>query len=189
MQRSNTIFLRQRYLIIVLCSLALAACGGAYVEDESYYYEDNHHLSYDEPELKQFHVIDTYATNTEFDSETFLALSPYVNAGEFEIYWDSDSDDHYFVEFFFNTRPTPIGGELISTEQCGPYDYCHSHQYQFCEYAPSLYLACESSSGDYHSTYIGHRLSSIPQDAYLILQVCDDQFYYCEYEARRVSME
>ncbi len=181
--------LNTRRLAIVLCSLTLMACGGTYYEEESYSYEDDYSHSYDEPELYQFHVIDTYETNTEFDNETHLALSPYINTGEFEIYWNADSDDDYFVEFYFNTSPNPIGGELISTEWCGPYEYCHDHQYQFCEYTPSLYLSCESSSGDYHSSYIGNRLTEVPQDAYLILQVCDSQFYYCEYEARQVSME
>ncbi len=180
-------------LLVVLASL-LAACGeGGYSVESEYYYDSSHdshyHATYDEPELYQFHVIDTYETNTEFDTNTLLALSPYENGGEFEIYWDTESRDEYVVEFLFNTQPSPFGARIVSQEYCGPYDYCDDNQYQFCEYTSNLYLACESSSGDYSERYIGDQLETIPQDAYFILQVCDTQFFYCEYETRQVSME
>ncbi|MFL0800683.1 MAG: hypothetical protein K6L80_09570 [Agarilytica sp.] len=183
-------------LLIALVSL-LAACGeGGYSVETEYYYdsshdhhESDHQYAHDEPELYQFHIIDTYETNTEFDTHTFLALSPYENGGEFEIYWETESRDEYVVEFLFNTQPSPFGARTISQEYCGPYDYCDDNQYQFCEYTSNLYLACESSSGDYSERYIGDQLDTIPQDAYMILQVCDTQFFYCEYEARQVSME
>lgn len=174
-------------VILLLIPLMLAACGGGEHHEDEHYYDDSY--SQDEPELYQFHVIDTYQTNSEFDHDTYLALSPYVNAGEFEVYWETESDDDYVVELLFNEHPSPVGALTISTQWCGPYDYCHDNQYQFCEYTSNLYLACETSSGDYQSNYIGDRLQTIPQNAYLILQVCDSNYFYCEYETRSVSME
>ncbi len=138
--------------------------------------------------MREFHVIDTYGTNTEFDNID-LALSPFINAGEFEVFWDVRSDYDYFVELRFNDRPTTDGSRLISSELCGPYFYCDDHQYQFCDYTSGLTLECETSSGDFQYDYIGDLLYTIPQDAYLILQVCDTRFYYCEYDVLPVSME
>ncbi|MFL0810926.1 MAG: hypothetical protein K6L76_10975 [Agarilytica sp.] len=186
-----------RFSLLLLTGTVLAACGeaGYYYEEEIVYYEDDyaheheevHHL--DPPALYQFHAIDTYETSSEFDTETDLAISPYVNHGEFELYWETHSYDDYFVEFMFNTRPSPIGAEVVTSEWCGPYEYCNNHQYQFCEYTPNLYLSCETPYGDYQSVYIGDRLATIPEDGYFILQVCDSTLFYCEYQALPVSVE
>lgn len=176
-------------ILLALMALALSACGGGShnTHEDVVYIEISE--NFDEPELYQFHVIDTYETNTEFDENTFLALSPYVNNGEFEVYWDTHSDDEYVVELLFSESPSPVGARTISTEWCGPYEYCDNNQYQFCEYTSNLYLSCESSNGDYQSNYIGDLLHTFPQDSYLILQVCDSNYFYCEYETRTVSME
>ncbi len=182
--------------LLAILSVSLAACGGGYYEEEVYYedryYEEEHYYAddhHDAPTLYNFHVIDTYETNTEFDTQTNLALSPYVNTGLFELFWDTDSFDDYVVEFLFNTQATPVGARTVSTQWCDPSRNCHDQQYQFCEYTANLYLACELSNGDYQSRYIGNALATIPQDAYLILQVCDSNYFFCEYQARSVSME
>lgn len=138
--------------------------------------------------LGQFDVIDTYGTNSEFESAD-LALSPYINFGEFEVFWNAFSDYDYFIELRFNTEPSTSGSRLISSELCSPFFYCYDHQYQFCDYTAGLDIVCESSSGDIQSAYIGDMLPNIPQEGYLILQVCDTGFFQCEYESLFVSME
>ncbi len=179
----------------IIVSVSLAACGGGYYEETYYedrYYSESHLYADDDhdiPTLYQFHVIDTYETNTEFDTQTELAISPYVNSGLFEIFWETDSFDDYVVEFLFNTEASTIGASTVSRQYCGPYQSCHHQQYQFCEYTSNLYLACELPNGDFQSRYIGAELVNIPQDAYFILQVCDSNYFFCEYQARPVSME
>ncbi len=138
--------------------------------------------------LDQFDIIDTYGINSEFDG-TPLALSPYINFGEFEVFWNAYSDYDYFIELRFNTEPTTSGSRLISSELCGPFFYCYDHQYQYCDYTSGLDIVCETSSGDLQSAYIGDMLPNFPQDGFLILQVCDTSFYQCEYQSHFVSME
>lgn len=177
------LFRRLKALTIVLSAALLSACGA-----EGDYNDHDDHRE-DPPALNQFHIIDTYSTNSEFDTNTDLAISPIINAGEFEVFWQVNSDVDYYVEFRINDRATPDGSRLISSELCGPFSFCHNNQYQFCDYSNSLDISCESSSNRQQTTYIGDFLPNIPQDAYFILQVCDSAFFYCEYEARHVSIE
>ena len=178
-----------KLLILLLgSSLFLAAC-----DDD--YHDDHHHdttiiiTDDDEPALYDFHIIDTYGTNTEFDEYTDLALSPLINAGQFEVFWQVESDVDYHLELRFNDKPSTAGSRLLNAEFCGPYYYCHDHQYQYCDYTNGLNIRCESASGDVQSAYVGDLLYEVPQDMYLILQVCDSGFFYCEYQTIHVSME
>lgn len=180
-----TLFRRlQALAFITISAIFVSACGG----DDEYYNDHDHHHD-DPPALRQFDIIDTYGTNSEFDNNTELAISPIINNGEFEIFWRVTSDVDYYVEFRINDRASPNGSRLISSELCGPFSFCHDNQYQFCDYSNSLNVRCESSSNHRQSAYIGDFLPNIPQDAYFILQVCDSAYFYCEYEARHVSIE
>lgn len=179
-----------RLLLIVLTSVlltaGLSACGGT-----TYHYSDegSDHGHIDPPYLTDFHIVDTYGTNTEFEPGLELALSPYANLGEFEVYWNVVGDEDYFVELRFNDVPSTSGSRLISSDLCGPGLYCHSHQYQYCDYSSDFYIDCENASGDWQGDYIGDWVHSIPQYAYLVLQVCDTSFFYCESEIREVVVE
>ncbi|MFT5084881.1 MAG: hypothetical protein ACI9Y1_002937 [Lentisphaeria bacterium] len=193
----NTLSKRIGIFSLIIIAFTLTACGAEvhsslHIEDD-YYEDDNYVTEYhpisEPPHLFQFHIIDTYGTNTEFDEFIFTALSPYINAGEFEVYWEMESDEDYWVELRINDYPTTDGSLLISSDYCGPYYFCHDQQYQFCEYTPGLSINCETPSEEFHSAYIGGLLYTLPQDLYLILQICDSNFYYCEYETRRVSLE
>lgn len=180
--------LTPRILLLVVCA-TLFACGEHY--DDYYHDNGDHHAgnTVDTPILHQFHMIDTYGTNSEFDPVTHLAVSPFINAGQFEIFWDTQSTFDYFVEVRINDAPTTDRSRLISSNLCGPDYYCHDHQYQFCDYSSGFDIFCEASDGSLQSEYIGDLIETIPQDLYFILQVCDTGFYYCEYETRAVSVE
>jgi len=174
----------RNYFIVAFVALTISACGGTtYIE----HHDDHHYV--ETPSLYQFHVIDTYGTNTEFDAPIELALSPYVNSGHFEAYWDLASEGDYFTELRINDIPSTDGSRLITSDMCGPYYPCHDNQYQFCEYTADFDISCETPSGDFQREYVGDMIDDIPDDLYLIFQVCDSSFFYCEYETRRVSME
>lgn len=175
-------------VIALLCmGILIGGCGA---EARLSYHHDNDPIviADDEPTLYQFHIIDTYGVNTEFDSDE-LAISPYVNHGEFEIFWDVFSDGDYFTEIRFNTEPTTDRSRLISSEYCGPGLYCNTHQYQFCDYRSNFFLSCETSDNERQSEYIGDLVTTIPQEVFLIFQVCDVNFFYCEYDVLPVVME
>ena len=176
----------RNFITLVFISILIGACGA---EARLSYYDDDHYdAPDDEPTLYEFHIIDTYGVNTEFDSDE-LAISPYINAGEFEVFWDVYSDGDYFAEVRFNTQPTTDRSRLISSEYCGPGLYCNTHQYQFCDYNTNFYLRCESSDGEVQSEYIGDLITTLPQQGFLILQVCDVNFFSCEYDVLPVVME
>lgn len=175
--------------LIIIAGIIITACGA----EGSVSVHDGHHgndpvVVDDEPALYEFHLVDTYGVNTEFDNDE-LALSPYVNGGEFEVFWDVGSDSDYFVEIRFNTEPTTDRSRLISSEFCGPGLYCDSHQYQFCDYTSGFDIRCETSDGELQNEYIGDLLSVVPQEAFIIFQVCDTNFFYCEYDVLPVIME
>merc|ERR1712137_1532793 len=108
----------------------LAACD----DDHHSGHHSHHQSSRANPELYQFDIIDTYGTNSEFDDTTELALSPLVNAGQFEVFWQTQSDRDYYVELRFNDKPSTDGSRLITSDFCGPFYYCHDNQYQYCDY-------------------------------------------------------
>lgn len=182
----------QRFTLLAFL-LVIAACDDSEVRAYSYHHSETHHhddtYSARAPELHEFHIVDTYGVDSEFDYDTFLALSPVINQGHFEIYWDIHSEQDYFVELRINDSPSVDYSRLIMSEYCGPYLDCHDYQFQFCDYTNGLNIVCESVDGGIQSEYIGDLLLTIPDDQYLILQVCDTNFWSCEYQAWPVSME
>lgn len=188
------------FKLIAIAAIAalLSAChDGHYHAEATYYYDDYHYDDYyyddhhhsDKPVLTTFEMVDTYNTNSEFEPDETLYISPYINSGYFDIYWNIFSDYDYFVEFRFNTDATTVGSRLITSEWCGPGLDCDDHQYQYCEYTSDFYLECESGSGLFQMEYIGDMIHQIPQSAYFIVQVCDTSFFYCESQIRHVVME
>ncbi len=196
-----------KLIAIAATATLLSAChDGHYHAEASYHYDDHHYDDYyyeeyyyeetyyessynDSPVLSTFEIVDTYNTNSEFEPEETLYISPYINSGYFDIYWNIFSDYDYFVEFRFNTEATTVGSRLISSEWCGPGLDCENHQYQYCEYTSDFYLECESGSGSFQMEYIGDMIQEIPQSAYFIVQACDTSFFYCESQIRHVVME
>ena len=177
-------FVRHRRIIVAMLafSFVLSACTD---EDSN----EGGHNTIPGPSLYQFHITDTYNTNTEFDQQTELAISPSVNFGHFEVSWALESDEDYFVELRINDLPFVDGSRLISGHFCGPDYSCHQHQYKYCRYTNSLNIQCEDADGNVESAGIGDLLFEIPQDMYLIMQACDSSYFYCEYQSRHVSIE
>ena len=170
----------------MVLTAGLVACHGDSCYDDCYD-EPTHPASYP-PTLYSVDMVDTYYTNSEYDDE-HLALSPYVNFGEFEVFWDMVSRGDFFVEMKVNTRSDAVGSRVITSDWCSPWSDCYSYQYQYCEYSTDFYLSCETPSGSVQAEYIGDMLHTLPQDLYFILEVCDTSFIYCEYQSFPVLMQ
>ena len=170
-----------RLTLIVSLIFMVSACGGeikVYGTGEPYL-----------PELRQFTVVDSYGTHSDFDPDIPLRVSPYIYFGAFDIQWDVYSFFDYEINFRINTLPSIYGSQLIAADDCSYYTDCYWDQQLYCQYQLDFDVVCESpSSSDIHVSNISHLISTIPQTVYFILEVCND-YAYCEYQAIPVIMD
>lgn len=164
--------------LILVLGLAVAGCGGGSsgVSAHSYNYT---------PALRSFHILDSYDTDTYYSSAP-LALNPYLYHGLFEVYWTANSLEDYRVRLWVNDRPTLTGSVLVHTERCGAGLWCDQAGSLICAYNSDLTMSCDTGPDVVDISYL---FSSIPDDLYLILGVCDIDSSYCEYADYPVTME
>lgn len=165
-------------LWIVLASLSLTACGGGS--------ETTVHVVDYTPELRRFDVVDSYGIDTAEPGTTPLAINPYLYNGLFDVYWKVNSLEDYQVNIRINDMPSPNNSFLIYSEICGQGRACDQAGGLICEYTAELELSCNNST---HPTDIGDLFNEVPQRLYLILQVCDMNSSYCDFESYPVFME
>lgn len=180
---THTYYLRIFILSIIF---GLTACGGGSGSAEV---SLGYSYSGDDTELRQFDVVDTYGNNSEFDSIADLAISPYINGGIFDLFWDIRTDYDYIVDFRINTTPTLAGSQLVFSDYCDSLSSCYNNQYLFCEYQSDFDMICENFRGDTQAAYIGDYINRIPQTLYLILDTCNGEGFNCNYQAIPVLME
>jgi hypothetical protein len=166
-------------VLLIVTLLALPACNYSVAVSSS---------SVD-PELQRFDIIDTYGNNSEFDPLNSLAISPYVNGGEFELFWDINSHQGYYTDLRINTRATLSGSQLVFSSYCDPDFPCHRNQALYCEYQSDFDVICEDSFGDIQRANIAHLISQIPERLYWIFEVCDGYGLNCDYQTIPVLME
>lgn len=181
-----------------LIALGLSAChSDGYEHDDTYYEDDYHATSHPvshvdaSPELTGFYITDTYERSSEFEPNRALAFSPYVNNGHFEINWEVTSYHEYRVELIINDRPQLDNGVILSSSWCGRGEDCGNYSYQSCYYSSDFTIACERPES--HSPAGTHDISPlmdrVPDELYLMLEICDDALFYCEYQTQRITLE
>jgi hypothetical protein len=172
------------FFIILPIIFGLTGCGDDSVEVSlGYSYSDK------DNELYQFDVIDSYGNDSEFDSISNLAISPYINGGVFDLFWDIRTDYDYIVDFRINTTPTLAGSKLVFSDYCDALSLCYDNQYLYCEYQSDFEMVCENFKGDGQASYIGDYIDRIPKTLYLILDTCNGEGFSCNYQAIPVLME
>ena len=173
-----------KLLFSILIVLSLSACRAGAGGDK--------HSSYphDIPEIISFDIVDSYLTNSDFEPGPY-AVSPYIDDGLFELFWHVESFHPYRVELYLNDRSYPDFGVLMSSAWCGFGESCGNESYQYCRYRDNLSMICELPES--FSTYADRDISSlfteIPEDLYFVLEVCDIDLFYCEYQSLAVSLE
>ena len=159
-------------IIIIGMLLLLAGCnsGSVAVYSEVEY---SHH-DYHQPALFSFDISDTADTYSGDYVEPFLELDPYDNNGEFELFWEVDSNDDYIVEYRISQSPSLTDSKLIGEDYCGRDFDCDRTGMQFCQYRPDFSVRCDSYGGSQERIiHIDELLDTVPQTLYIALAVCD----------------
>lgn len=163
----------------LLVCLALVACGGggsvAVAPGEEYL-----------PELRVFDIIDSYETDTATPNRPPLALNPYQYDGLYEVFWAVDSVEDYTVSLRINDRATIANSLLITSQVCGAGRQCDQGGNWLCEYTTDFYMSCDGSVSEVD---IYPLVRQLPQRVYLLLEVCDRNSGYCEYDYYPVTLE
>ncbi len=164
--------------LVMLTSLMIVGCGGgsSAAPDPSYNYT---------PALLSYHIFDSYNTDTD-SSNAPLALNPYLYDGIFEVYWTANSLEDYRVRLSINDRPSLTNSIEFHNERCGVGLWCDLGGSLLCEYGADLTLSCGTNFDPVDISYL---FSTIPEDLYLFLEVCDIDSPYCEYDYYPVTME
>lgn len=162
--------MNNNYLIALLC-VFLSACGGE-VETRAYN---------PAPSLVGFDIVDSYGVDTALSRE-YLVIDPYINNGLFDVFWRVNSLDDYRINIRVSSTPSVNNSILIYSEVCGAGRVCDQGGGVICEYTTDFYLSCNNAR---HATDI----VSLPQDLYMILEVCDLDSPYCGYKYYPVYME
>ncbi|MCW8195145.1 hypothetical protein F6455_10140 [Proteobacteria bacterium 005FR1] len=166
----------------------LSGCGGGGSGSGSG--SDHHHepVHYP-PELDAFHVVDSYGVSSEDSPHSQLVLNPYVDGGQFEIYWYATNMDDYTIELRINDRPDFAGSRLISSDYCGPGLDCDRDGIQFCEYFADFSMSCAPPSATSTRVYFDDMVYALPEQLFLILDLCDTRSDSCEFRTREIIIE
>lgn len=169
----------QSLFVVVL--LILAGCGGG---GTVVHVVDPAPVNYT-PELLSFDLYDSYDVDTRVDHQTPLALNPYYYEGLFDVFWRVNSLEDYRVELRINDSPSPAASYLLHAERCGVGLWCDQSGNLLCEYTSHFSLSCEGEP----LVDVSPLFPNLPQELFLILQVCDLNSSYCEYDYYPVWME
>lgn len=165
------------FLTLVCLASLLGACGGG--SSQAADQEDF------VPELRAFDMIDSYDVDTATSNEP-LTLSPYLYDGLFEVFWKVNSLEDYRVSLRINDRDDWRNSITIATEICGEGLRCDQAGNWVCEYTSDFYMSCDVSSREVD---INELFDQVPEDLYLLLEVCDTNSGYCEYDSYPVRFE
>lgn len=185
--------------VIIIAIIFAAGCRGG-IHSDVYVEDDHHHDHEPEPEdfypwLLAYGVVDSYGYST-FDNPDFIPeLDPYIDDGYFEVEWEVDAVRDYIVEYRINDVPDVNGSRLIDAELCGVGLSCDEVGYQFCQYTPDFTLACDVSYQAYEGVNssldpldISDMVFDLPETLYLVVQICDTESSYCEFDAMPVLL-
>ncbi|GAB1263860.1 hypothetical protein [Aurantivibrio infirmus] len=171
---------------LLLVSVITGCGGGGGSSDEVFV------VPYNPPSLEAFHVVDSLGVSSEDFIDPFLVLNPYIDGGQFEIYWDVLNEYDYSVELRINDVPFIEGSRFVSSDYCGIGLDCDLSGIQFCEYYADFSMSCDPpGTNNPNQTVVrfDDMISTVPQDMYLILDICDTESDYCEYRVQEVSLE
>lgn len=164
-------------LLLLLSLLSLFACRSEVVAESGDDYV---------PQLRYFDLLDSYDQDTAKPPYGDLALSPYYYDGQFEVSWVVNSLEDYSVHLWVNDRPGLNQALLIQSQICGQGLWCDQSGRLVCEYTSDLYLNCDA---DLAPVDIAPLFTQVPQRLYLLLEVCDRNSSYCEYDYYPVTFE
>ncbi len=164
-------------LSLVISLLSLLACRTEVVADNGSEYL---------PSLRYFDLLDSYDQDTAKPPYGDLAVNPYLYDGQFNASWVVNSLEDYSVHLWINDRPSLNQALLVQSEICGEHHWCDQKGTLVCQYTSDLYLNCDANLAPLD---IAPLFAQVPQQLYLLLEVCDRNSSYCEYDYLPVSFE
>lgn len=164
---------------LLYISVILSGCGSDSVA------VDDHHEDY-VPELHAFDIIDSYDVDTATPNHPPLAFNPYLYEGLYEIFWDVNSLEDYTVSLSINDRATLAGSLVIHSQVCGAGRRCDQSGNWVCEYTSDFYMSCDGSADEVD---IYPLIGQVPQKVYMLIEICDTNSGYCEYDYYPVTLE
>lgn len=166
--------MKNNYLVLFFC-LLLSACGGEMAERDFN----------PTPTLLAFDIVDSYGVDTGYSVKP-LALDPYINNGLFDIFWKANSLYDYRLNVRINSTPDVSSSLLVYSDICGAGRACDQGGNVICEYTSDFYLSCNNAR---HPTDIAGLMKRVPQNLYLMLEICDLDSPYCSYKYYPVSLQ
>jgi hypothetical protein len=157
--------------------LLLAGCGGGGGEAERVYNPT--------PIFKSFSVVDSYGVDSSLSSRP-LAINPYQDDGLFDVFWWVTSTQDYQVNLYLNDRDALGGAIRVYSDVCGSNGRCGGDGNAICQYTSDFYMACND---DRKETDIASLFSQVPQQMFLLLEVCDIDSPFCTLRSLPVVME
>jgi hypothetical protein len=162
------------YVVMIFC-LLLSGCGG----------EERVQAFNPAPSLVRFDIVDSYGVDTGYSSKA-LALDPYVDNGLFDVFWRVNSLEDYRINIRLSASPDVNNSLLIYSDVCGAGHGCDQGGSVICEYTTDFYLSCNNA---HHPTDIAGLMKRVPQNLYMLFEVCDLDSPYCGYQYYPVSMQ
>lgn len=172
-------------LFFAVFSISLTACHDSQVHVIAH--ADTH---YDNPQIRDFSVVDSFGDDSNHPPRGGLVLDPYVDDGLFELYWDVGSFADYTVNLYINDAPDLRGAIRIGTDYCGPGQACDDYGMQICEYSLDFYVGCGIDLYDAHNhaKSIDALLWQVPEKLYLSIEVCPVTGGVCEFDSVPVTL-
>ena len=169
-----------------LAALVLSACGGGSggisISHSSY---DSGYAVADEPALIRASVYDSFGDQSSIDDNFVAEIDPYLDYGLFEVNWQVDAIDDYYVEIAFGHSLFYDSATVVHAEYCGPYESCDLQGVSLCEYTTDYAMRCDS--GLAFSDLRPH-IFQLPQNGYFFVSVCSTDLNYCEYDTIRARL-
>jgi hypothetical protein len=166
---------KKNYLMLLLCAM-LSGCGGGAVVEQSFN---------PAPTLVGFDIVDSYGVDSGYSTKA-LTLDPYINNGLFDVFWKANSLYDYRVNIRVNATPDISNSLLIYSDICGAGRACDQGGSLICEYTSDFYLSCNNAR---NPTDIASLMKRVPQNLYVMLEVCDLNSPTCSYRYYPVSMQ
>jgi hypothetical protein len=129
--------------------------------------------------------VDSYGVDSAVSS-TPLALDPYKDDGLFDVFWWVSSSENYRINLYLNDRDALGGAIRVYSDVCGNTGRCGNDGNAICQYTPDFYMACND---DTQETDISSLFTRVPQQMYMLMEVCDIDSALCSLRSRPVLMQ
>lgn len=182
-------------LITASLLILLSACGEHYEEQQN------------TPIVNYFEVVDSFGYSSipfhVFNENhgvyaDHLLVSPIINDGYFELWWDVSHYNAYSTLIYINDRPTHFGAYELEAISCKNQQNCNNTGFAYCFYnryannskiGHKDTLSCSTQARENEQVDITSLFYDHPQDLYMIIEVCEDYTGNCNSQSQRITFE